>query len=450
MRSERASVCPLDCPDTCSLTVTVEAERIVQIRGSRANPVHRRRDLHESGPRSRGLRPRGPPANHPAAAHGGEGRRSLRAYRLGAALDLVHGGLTGRSGRTGPQAVVPLNYAGPTGSSPTRSMDLRFFHGSAPACSTGSPSAAASAPRRGSGPTGRCPASRPEQAALEAGHRLGQQRHLVEPPLHVDHATRPAGNGAKLVVVDPRRTKIAEQADLHLALRPGTDVVLAWAVTAELERRGALDRAFIDSTSAGFEAYMARARRRDPRRGRADLPRARGDRSASWPSGTRRSRRRRSASATGSSATRTAGAASARSSRCPRSPGSSASPGRPRQRRRLRVPEDPGAAPAARPRPAGHAHPQHRRHRRAPPRPELRPADQGALRLQPQSRRRPPGPEPSAPRPRARGPLHRRGRRGHDRQHGLRGRRPAGLRATSSTTTSTPPTASTGSSAPSR
>ena len=32
------SVCPLDCPDTCSLTVTVEADRIVKIRGSHANP----------------------------------------------------------------------------------------------------------------------------------------------------------------------------------------------------------------------------------------------------------------------------------------------------------------------------------------------------------------------------------------------------------------------------
>ena len=36
--SEHASVCPLDCPDTCSLTVTVEHAKIVQIRGSRANP----------------------------------------------------------------------------------------------------------------------------------------------------------------------------------------------------------------------------------------------------------------------------------------------------------------------------------------------------------------------------------------------------------------------------
>ena len=38
MKTEHASVCPLDCPDTCSLTVTVEAERIVNIRGSHANP----------------------------------------------------------------------------------------------------------------------------------------------------------------------------------------------------------------------------------------------------------------------------------------------------------------------------------------------------------------------------------------------------------------------------
>ena len=32
------SVCPLDCPDTCSLAVTVEADRVIAVRGSRANP----------------------------------------------------------------------------------------------------------------------------------------------------------------------------------------------------------------------------------------------------------------------------------------------------------------------------------------------------------------------------------------------------------------------------
>src|SRR5437762_6924091 len=67
--------------------------------------------------------------------------------------------------------------------------------------------------------------------------------------------------GAKLVVVDPRRTPIARQADVHIALQPGTDVVLAWAVAAELERRGALDRDFIARHVDGFDDYMAEARR---------------------------------------------------------------------------------------------------------------------------------------------------------------------------------------------
>jgi anaerobic selenocysteine-containing dehydrogenase len=74
----------------------------------------------------------------------------------------------------------------------------------------------------------------------------------------IDRARR---NGAKLVVVDPRRTKIAERADLHLPIKPGTDVVLAWAIAADLERRGAIDRAFVDRHVAGYEEYMARARR---------------------------------------------------------------------------------------------------------------------------------------------------------------------------------------------
>src|SRR5262249_38115051 len=46
--------------------------------------------------------------------------------------------------------------------------------------------------------------------------------------------------------------------------RPGTDVVLAWAVAAELERRGALDRGFIERHVQGFEEFMARARRYPP------------------------------------------------------------------------------------------------------------------------------------------------------------------------------------------
>ena len=57
------------------------------------------------------------------------------------------------------------------------------------------------------------------------------------PPL-VTRAQRE--HGATVVVVDPRRTAMAGRADLHLAVRPGTDVVLAYAVADELERQGLL------------------------------------------------------------------------------------------------------------------------------------------------------------------------------------------------------------------
>src|SRR5258708_21183874 len=53
-------------------------------------------------------------------------------------------------------------------------------------------------------------------------------------------------SGARLVVIDPRRVKVAGQAHLHLPVRPGTSVVLAWAMAVELERRDGLDRRFID------------------------------------------------------------------------------------------------------------------------------------------------------------------------------------------------------------
>jgi anaerobic selenocysteine-containing dehydrogenase len=48
---------------------------------------------------------------------------------------------------------------------------------------------------------------------------------------------------------------------MHVALRPGTDVVLAWALAAELERRGAFDRDFIARHVHGFDEFMAQARR---------------------------------------------------------------------------------------------------------------------------------------------------------------------------------------------
>jgi anaerobic selenocysteine-containing dehydrogenase len=63
--------------------------------------------------------------------------------------------------------------------------------------------------------------------------------------------------GAKVVVVDPRRTPIAARSDLHLAVRPGTDGVLAMAVAALLQRNGHIDQAFIERWVDGADEYLA-------------------------------------------------------------------------------------------------------------------------------------------------------------------------------------------------
>jgi anaerobic selenocysteine-containing dehydrogenase len=261
MRVTRPSVCPLDCPDTCSLAVTVEDDRIVDIRGSRANPY------------TGGVLCAKVPREYPEFVHG-ERRLRWPLRRVGAkgegrferitweqALDLIHERVSAVIAAHGPAAVLPLNYAGPHGLLAYASMDLRFFHTLGASLLDRRPLCGGIRTEAWLGTYGPVPGMPPEQAAL-ARLVIVWGNNVTVSNLHLmPQINRARRNGGKLVVVDPRRTKAAEQADLHLALRPGTDVVLAWAVTAELERRGGLDHDFVARHVLGFEAYMARARR---------------------------------------------------------------------------------------------------------------------------------------------------------------------------------------------
>src|SRR5256885_5399909 len=125
---ERPSVCPLDCPDTCSITVTVEAGRITKIRGSRANPY------------TAGVLCAKVPESYPEFVHG-PGRLTTPLRRTGAkgagtfapiawaeALDLIHARFTSVIATHGPQAIMPLNYAGPHRVLAGGAMGPRLFH----------------------------------------------------------------------------------------------------------------------------------------------------------------------------------------------------------------------------------------------------------------------------------------------------------------------------------
>ncbi len=65
--------------------------------------------------------------------------------------------------------------------------------------------------------------------------------------------------GARLIVVDPRRTAMAARADVHLALRPGTDVVLALAMARVMHQEGLLARDFLATHVDGLDEYLAAA-----------------------------------------------------------------------------------------------------------------------------------------------------------------------------------------------
>ncbi len=258
------SVCPLDCPDTCSLIAHVQDGMLVEVKGSLANPytegvicnkvaryypefVHGEKRL-----------------THPLKRVGPRGSGQFERVSWVEAIDLIHAGFSRAIENYGPQSVIPLNYAGPHGELAGGSMDRRFFHklgasllNRAPLCGGVRGAAYASL-------FGNAPGMHPEQA-VHADLILVWGNNVTVSNLHLMPVlNRARAKGAKVVVVDPKRTKVAEQCDLFIQIHPGTDVVLAYALAAELERRAALDLGFITQWTQGFEAFMEQARRYSP------------------------------------------------------------------------------------------------------------------------------------------------------------------------------------------
>lgn len=66
-------------------------------------------------------------------------------------------------------------------------------------------------------------------------------------------------NGGTLIVVDPRRTRTAEQADLHLAPRPGTDLALALGMLHLIVAEGRVDEEYVEERTSGWEDARAAA-----------------------------------------------------------------------------------------------------------------------------------------------------------------------------------------------
>ena len=254
------SVCPLDCPDTCSLRVDVVDGVVTKVRGSKANPFT---DGKICSKVTRGL---------PGLVHGETRltRPLLRCGEKGAgqfevtswddALDIIHERFSAIIDRFGPESIVPFNYSGPAGFLNSGAMSERFFNRLGASRVRRSPLCAGAYYEAYESLFGETPGIPPQEIA-ESRLIVIWGNNITVSALHLTSWIRRARkNGAKLVVIDPKRIRIAEESDLHLALMPGSDVVLGYAVAAELERRGAIDHAFLDANAVGAEEYLARAR----------------------------------------------------------------------------------------------------------------------------------------------------------------------------------------------
>ncbi len=254
------SVCPLDCPDTCSLTAVISNDRLVAVRGSRANPY------------SNGSICTKVSRSYPEMVHG-ERRLTQPLKRIGQrgagefapvswdeALDLVYKGFTKAIDRYGPQSVLPFNYAGPHGELAGGSMDRRFFYRLGATLLDRGPLCGAVRGTAYSSLFGTVPGMPPEQA-VHSDLIVIWGNNVTVSNLHFANVAKTAREkGAKVVCIDPKRIRIAEQSHLHLQIQPGTDVVLAMALAAELERRGAIDISFVEKWAHGFDKYMTQAR----------------------------------------------------------------------------------------------------------------------------------------------------------------------------------------------
>ena len=251
------SVCPLDCPDRCALDVQVEDGRVVKIDGSERSErtagyiCAKVRHFHDRTYH---------PARilHPMKRVGPKGSGRFERISWDAAIDQIGGRFRELSASPGPESILPFHYDGSNGLLTSGSMDARFWNrlGASQLAKT---FCAANTGAAWSAVFGDLPGSDPmdlrhsDAVVLWGVNPSVSGIHLV--PL-VREATKA---GAFLAVVDPVRTPLAREADLHLPLVPGTDVAVALAMIRSAHEEGGIDRAFIDRHTRGLDALLGSA-----------------------------------------------------------------------------------------------------------------------------------------------------------------------------------------------
>src|ERR1700723_2643690 len=259
------AVCSHDCPDSCGVLVTVDqlTGRAVKVQGDPSHPVTRgflcgkvAKYLERVYSPERLLYPmrrrKGVPKG-PAGYGAVRGREADAFERISwdQALNEVAARLKKIAAEFGPESVLPYSYAGTIGKLGYGSMDRRFFHRLGASqldrtiCSTTGGVALSSVygVKVGTAP----------QDFVHAGLILAGGANIHGNNVHlwpfIEEARRA---GARLVVIDPYKTRTATLADEHLVIYPGTDAALALGLIHVILREGLEDSEYIDRCTIGF------------------------------------------------------------------------------------------------------------------------------------------------------------------------------------------------------
>ena len=269
------AACPHDCPDACGVLITVEDGKATKIQGDPAHPVTRgflcakvakyldrvyspERVLYPM----RRIRPKGASRAIPEAVLA---TGAFQRITWDEALDEISLRFRQISAHFGPEAILPYSYGGTLGALNGGSMDRRFFY------------------RLGASQLERAICSAAGEAGLKSviGIKLGTEpeqfrhsRYIIAwgANIHgnnvhlwpfIEEARR---DGAKLVVIDPYKTRTAACADWYLPINPGTDVALALGMMHVITSEGLFDAEYASKYTLGFDHLAEKVKEYPPDR----------------------------------------------------------------------------------------------------------------------------------------------------------------------------------------
>ena len=249
------SICPLDCPDTCALQLTIQNGRLLKLDGDREHPItrgfacvkmaHYPERQHHLERLSRPLKRVGP-----------KGQGQFEPVGWDEALDEITERLRQTISQWGEQSVLPYNYAGTMGWI-ERDYPLCFFRAVGAAeldqtiCATTGAAAweANYGPARLSTPLESLPQAR--TIVLWGINALRSHSHAAP------WLTAARRAGARILHIDPYFNETSRFSDEHWPIKVGTDAALALALGGEILRLGGEDHDYLAAHASGLAEYQA-------------------------------------------------------------------------------------------------------------------------------------------------------------------------------------------------